>query len=368
MTQQLLYAAGATFESARRIPQAPEGSRANRLHGHSFRASLRVGALPTDDEGGVLAPFAGSEVDALRQRLEERIAPLDYQLLNDHLAVPTDENVARWIRERVQLQNIQRVGLQSRRNQGVDLDARDRAQIWRRYEIQAAHRLPNVAPGHKCGRMHGHSFAITLHANASENAGPVDCVLLDELWAPLRQQLHYACLNDIPGLQNPTSEWLAHWIWGRIHRQLPALCSVSVRETASSGAHFDGGRYRIWKEFGLDSAVWLRHAPSGDVRGRVHGHTYRLRLHLSAPLDQVYGWTVDFGDVKELFAPVFEQLDHQPLHELAQVADEGVSAIVRWVRQQAAPALPQLERIDLYETAGCGVILAWGLQPPALAL
>lgn len=368
MTQQLLYAASATFESARRILQAPEGSREHCLHGHSFRASVRVGAPPTDDQGLALAPFAGAEVDALRKRLMERIAPLDYQLLNDHLAAPCDENLARWIRARVQLQDITHVGLQSTRNQGVDLDANDRAQIWRRYEFEAAHRLPNVGAGHKCGRMHGHGFAVTLHAQASAGKTAVGCALLDELWAPLQQQLHYACLNDIPGLENPTSEWLARWIWDRLCSRLPALCSVTVRETTSSGAHYDGERYRIWKEFGLDSAVRLRHAASDDARRRIHGHTYRLRLHLSAPLDLIYGWTVDFGDVKELFAPVFERLDHHPLQELEQVADEGASAIVRWVRQQAAQVLPQLERIDLYETAGCGVILSWGSKPPALAL
>ncbi len=368
MTQQLLYAASATFESARHITQAPDGSRAHRLHGHGFRASVRVGAPPTDETNHRLAAFAGGEVDALRQRMVERIAPLDYQLLNDHVAAPTDENLARWIRARLQLQAIERVGLQSTRNQGVDLDVNDRAQIWRRYEIEAAHRLPNVASGHKCGRMHGHGFAITLHALAGAGKALTDCALLDQHWAPLHEQLHYACLNDIPGLENPTSEWLAHWIWERLRSQLPALSSVTVRETASSGAHYDGERYRIWKEFGLDSAVRLNHAPSGDVRRRIHGHTYRLRLHLSAPLDLVYGWTVDFGDVKELFAPVFESLDHQPLQELELVADEGASAIVRWVRQHTAQALPQLERIDLYETAGCGVILSWGTKPIALAL
>lgn len=368
MTQQLLYAASATLESARRIPQAPESSRAYRVHGHSFRVSVRVGAPPSDDQRRSLAPFAGAEVDALRTRLVERIAPLDYRLLNDHVAVPSDENLARWIRARLQLQDIARIGLQSTRNQGVDLDADDRAQIWRRYEFEAAHRLARVAAGHKCGRMHGHGFAVTLHAQASAGNTPIDCALLDEYWAPLQQQLHYACLNDIPGLENPTSEWLAGWIWERVRARLPALRSVTVRETASSGAHYDGECYRIWKEFGLDSAVRLRHAGSGDVRRRIHGHTYRLRLHLRAPLDLVYGWIVDFGDVKELFAPVFERLDHQPLQELEQVADEGASAIVRWVRQQAAQALPQLERIDLYETAGCGVILSWGSKPPALAL
>jgi 6-pyruvoyl-tetrahydropterin synthase len=62
---------------------------------------------------------------------------------------------------------------------------------------------------------------------------------------------------------------------------------------SSTAAH-----YRVWKAFTLDSAVRLRHAPEGDARRRIHGHTFTLRLHLKAPLDQVMGWTVDFGDVK----------------------------------------------------------------------
>ena len=368
MTEQLLYVARATFESARRLLQAPEGARARRLHGHGFRVDLRVGAPLLEESRAPLAPFAGGEVDALRERLRECVAPLDYQLLNEHLANPTDENLARWIRARLQLRSIQSVGLKSTCSQGVELDAQEHAQIWRRYEFAAAHRLPNVAPNHKCGRMHGHGFAVTLHAQSAADAGADVGAGLDALWAPLFAELHHACLNEIPGLENPTSEWLARWIWERVRCELPALRSVAVRETQSSGAHYDGRGYRIWKEFGLDSAVRLRHAPRGDARGRIHGHTYRLRLHLTAPLDAVYGWTVDFGDVKELFSPVFARLDHQPLYELPYVADAGAGAIARWVREQAAPALPQLERIDLYETQGCGVILAWGPEPPTPAL
>ncbi len=367
MEEELYYCACASFESARRIADAPGGARLRGLHGHGFQARVRLRWAP-GQTGAAPVPFRGAELDSLRERLQQAVAPLDYQLLNDHLALPSDANLARWIRARLGAAGPSQIGIQSTRRQGVDLDACDCAHLWRRYQFESAHRLPRVAPGHKCGRMHGHGFAVIVHAGTTPGREPVDVSLLDAIWEPLQQQLHQACLNDIAGLENPTSENIARWIWMRIRPSLDSLRWVTVYETATCGAHFDGVNYRIWKELGLDSAVRLRNAPDGDGRGRVHGHSYRLRLHLSAPLDAVLGWTIDFGDVKEIFAPLYAQLDHQPLHEICAVADEGSSAIVRWVRAQAAGLLPQLERIDLYETPGCGAILAWGPETPGLPI
>src|SRR5262249_582273 len=135
----------------------PAGHRSSRLHGHSFEASIRapiaVGA----------AKFPGDEVNHLREKLADCIAPLDYRLLNELIGTPTDENIARWIRSELALPGLT-VGVQSTTDEGVDLDEQDRAHIWRRYSFQAAHRLPHVRPGHKCGRMHGHGFDVILHA------------------------------------------------------------------------------------------------------------------------------------------------------------------------------------------------------------
>ncbi len=61
----------------------------------------------------------------------------------------------------------------------------------------------------------------------------------------------------------------------------------------------------------------LDRAPAGHPLAGIHGHTFTLRLHLSAPLDQVYGWAMDFSDVKLLFDPIFKAMDHHLLHELA---------------------------------------------------
>jgi 6-pyruvoyltetrahydropterin/6-carboxytetrahydropterin synthase len=218
--------------------------------------------------------------------------------------------------------------------------------------------------------MHGHGFEVILHADqdlGSRSIG-IDYDHLDALWAPIFADLDHACLNDIPGLQNPTSEVISAWIWARLKPQLPELSWVTVYETASCGAHFDGQHYRIWKEMTLDSSLQLKRAPDGDKRHRIHGHTYTLRLHLHAPLDQVRGWTVDFGDVKELFNPIFKRLDHHPLHLVEDLADCDVASLAKWIRAQASPLLPELDRIDLYETRGCGVILSWGELGPALPI
>ncbi|MEE4296123.1 MAG: 6-carboxytetrahydropterin synthase [Wenzhouxiangella sp.] len=110
----------------------------------------------------------------------------------------------------------------------------------------------------------------------------------------------------------------------------------------------------------------LKHAPEGDRRRRIHGHTFTIRLHLSAPLDQVMGWAMDFGDVKECFRPVFNRLDHHPLYELPGVGDTDPASLARWTREQIADQLPPLDRIDLYQTPGCGAILSWGELHPAL--
>jgi 6-pyruvoyltetrahydropterin/6-carboxytetrahydropterin synthase len=361
---QILYCAAAGFEAARNVDILPVGHRSRRLHGHSFTAKLRAG-LPAED-----VRFPGAQVGVLRHLLSSCVATLDYDVLNAHISIPTDENIARWIRERITLGHVDSIGVQSTADEGVDLDSSDRAHIWRRYSFQAAHRLPNVPAGHKCGRMHGHGFDVIIHAtqDVSNKQMGVDYDQIDEVWKPIYAELNLACLNDIKGLENPTSELIASWLWGRVKSKLPQLTWVTVFETATCGAHFDGKRYRIWKEVTLDSAVKLTRSPVGDSRRGIHGHTYVLRLHLDAPLDKLMGWTIDFGDVKELFAPIFMKLDHQPLYEVPGVGDNDVESLLRWIKKETSKKLPALARIDLYETRGCGAILTVGEEAPALPI
>jgi len=360
---QLQYISAVPFEAACRIPLLPAGHPGHGLHGHSYIA--RVRATPATG----WSEFPGGESESLTAALGRCVAPLNYADLNRQLANPTDENLARWLLARLaEVSGVTTVGVQSTADQGVDLDADDHAHIWRRFRFEAAHQLPNVPAGHQCGRMHGHGFEVILHADqdlAGSDMG-IDLDYLAACWEPLQQQLHYQCLNDIAGLENPTSEMLSAWIWRRLRPGLPALSWVTVYETATAGCHYNGEHFRIWKELRFESALQLRRAPDGDRRRQLHGHSYLLRLHLIAALDQVMGWTVDYGEVKSAFTPIYKELDHQLLNELPGLADGDVGSVVAWLRGRCAPLLPQLDRIDLLQTPGCGVVLSWGEHGPAL--
>ncbi len=116
-------------------------------------------------------------------------------------------------------------------------------EIFKEFRLEAAHRLPNVPPGHKCARLHGHSFRIGVHVD-----GPLDPVsgwvcdfsALKSAFAPVHEALDHHYLNDVPGLENPTSEHLAIWIWERLKPALPALSRITVRETCTSGCEYRG--------------------------------------------------------------------------------------------------------------------------------
>ena len=117
-------------------------------------------------------------------------------------------------------------------------------EIFKEFQFEAAHRLPNVPEGHKCARLHGHSFRVELVV-----AGEIDPTLgwvqdfgdIKGAFQPLYDRLDHHYLNDIEGLENPTSENIAIWIWQQLKPSLPALQEVVVRETCTSGCRYRGG-------------------------------------------------------------------------------------------------------------------------------
>jgi len=116
-------------------------------------------------------------------------------------------------------------------------------EIFKEFGFEAAHRLPMVPPEHKCARLHGHSFKVTLHVRGEvdERLGWfMDFGDLDTAFRPTYEQLDHHYLNEIPGLENPTSENLARWIWERVVPALPGLSKVVVRETCTSGCVYEG--------------------------------------------------------------------------------------------------------------------------------
>ena len=115
--------------------------------------------------------------------------------------------------------------------------------VFRVFQLEAAHRLPNVPDGHKCARMHGHSFRIEIHISGPvgrESGWVMDFADLRKAFQPLFDQLDHHCLNDIEGLENPTSENLAIWIWDRLSPSLTDLCKVVVQETCNAGCIYTG--------------------------------------------------------------------------------------------------------------------------------
>lgn len=111
--------------------------------------------------------------------------------------------------------------------------------IFKVFTLEAAHRLPNVPAGHKCARLHGHSFRVEIHVAGEPDphlGWVMDFADVKAAFAPLYDQLDHHYLNDIEGLENPTSEMLARWIWRHLQPRLPGLDRVVVHETCTSGA------------------------------------------------------------------------------------------------------------------------------------
>ncbi len=116
-------------------------------------------------------------------------------------------------------------------------------EIFKEFSFEAAHRLPNVPEGHKCARLHGHSFCVEVHVTGtvgSTSGWIMDFEEIRQAFQPVHDQLDHRYLNDIEGLANPTSELLARWIWQRVKPALPALVAVVVRETCTTGCIYRG--------------------------------------------------------------------------------------------------------------------------------
>jgi 6-pyruvoyltetrahydropterin/6-carboxytetrahydropterin synthase len=111
------------------------------------------------------------------------------------------------------------------------------------YKFESAHRLPRVPSGHKCARMHGHSYQLKVTVEGEldpERGWLIDFAEVDGIVRPVVGELDHRVLNEIEGLDNPTCELVAVWLWRRLAPALPGLAAIEVAETRDSRCIYRG--------------------------------------------------------------------------------------------------------------------------------
>ena len=119
-------------------------------------------------------------------------------------------------------------------------------ELYKEFKFEAAHFLPAVSEDHKCRNMHGHSYRFTIFVKGeinTQNGWVMDLDEIKQAVIPVINQLDHKVLNEIEGLQNPTVENLAVWLWSKIHASLPLLSKISIAETATAGCTYEGKQW-----------------------------------------------------------------------------------------------------------------------------
>lgn len=115
--------------------------------------------------------------------------------------------------------------------------------IYKQFFFDSAHFLPKVPKGHKCGDLHGHTYKLTVFFEGDldpEEGWLIDFNEIKKIVDPVVSSIDHKLLNDIPGLENPTSELLSVWLWNKIKPELPLLSRIELNETPTSGVLYEG--------------------------------------------------------------------------------------------------------------------------------
>lgn len=120
-----------------------------------------------------------------------------------------------------------------------------RVELSRKYDFAAAHHLPKTPRDHECHRLHGHSYEVEIAIRGEvdpETGWLLDYAEIDRAVEPVIAELDHRTLNDVPGLENATSELLCRWLWRRLDDRLPGLHRITVAETCAARCHYYGER------------------------------------------------------------------------------------------------------------------------------
>ena len=218
------------------------------------------------------------------------------------------------------------------------------------FSISAAHFLPRVPEDHKCRRLHGHRFRVRLememdHESMTASSLPRFKNSMRELLNPYQKSL----LNDLKGLENPTAELLAHSIFAHARDMNMPLEGVEVWETSFSGCAYQGGlSYKAFKDFEVECAI--------ENDGCFEGRSLLLRLGVESELDEQMGWTMDFAQIKELFRPCYQRLDHRCLSDIEGQDLADLNVLGEWIINESKGELP-LVSVRIEEEPGKGILV-----------
>jgi 6-pyruvoyltetrahydropterin/6-carboxytetrahydropterin synthase len=114
--------------------------------------------------------------------------------------------------------------------------------LYKEFTFEAAHKLPLVSKDHKCFQLHGHSFKARIYVQGpvNEMGWVMDFAELKKICKPWIEVLDHSYLNEIEGLENPTSENIAVWLWDKLIKKLPELSAIEIMETCTSGCIYSG--------------------------------------------------------------------------------------------------------------------------------
>ncbi|MEI6410153.1 MAG: 6-carboxytetrahydropterin synthase QueD [Bacteroidota bacterium] len=116
-------------------------------------------------------------------------------------------------------------------------------QIFKQFTFDSAHFLPNVPDGHKCKAIHGHTYRLVVFLEGDLVPGlewVMDFAVLKQVIEPVVRRIDHKLMNDIPGLENPTCERIAIWLWDQMKPDLPLLTKIELHETPTSGVVYTG--------------------------------------------------------------------------------------------------------------------------------
>lgn len=113
---------------------------------------------------------------------------------------------------------------------------------------------------------------------------------------------------------------------------------------------------QIYKEFTFESAHLLPNVPKGHKCGRLHGHSFSIKVYVEGPVGDTSGWIMDFGDIKKAFKPIYDQLDHYYLNDIEGLENPTSENLARWIWQKLKPALPELSQLEICETCTSGCV------------